>query len=68
MTTKESEKSVKEKLDDFLHEKNCLTDGLAFIEKKTGVNRLYICVGKNFETGLNFMCLLVGLRQVFTKA
>ena len=46
MTTKSSEKSVREKVDEFLHEKNYFTDGLEFVEKKTGVNRLYICLGK----------------------
>ncbi|XP_065059574.1 receptor expression-enhancing protein 5-like [Rhopilema esculentum] len=45
MTSKVDEKSIREKLDEFLHQKNYLTDGLEFVEKKTGVNRLYICIG-----------------------
>ena len=53
MTTKVEEKSVREKVEEFLHKKNYFTDGLEFIEKNTGVNRLYVCLGKldwpNFE-------------------
>ena len=54
MTTKVEEKSVREKVEEFLHKKNYFTDGLEFIEQKTKVNRLYICLGKlkhwpNFE-------------------
>lgn len=46
MTGKANEKSIREKIDEFLHEKNYFTDGLELIEKNTGVNRLYICLGK----------------------
>ena len=46
MTEKASEKSVREKIDEFLHEKNYFTNGLELIEKNTGVDRLYICLGK----------------------
>jgi len=45
MTTKVEEKSVREKVEEFLHKKNYFTDGLEFIEQKTKVNRLYICLG-----------------------
>lgn len=40
--------SVKEKLEIFLNEKNWFTDGLRFVEEKSGVPRLYLiggCVG-----------------------
>ena len=46
MVSKTDEKSVREKLDEILHQKNFVTDGLEFVEKKTGVNRLYIVLGK----------------------
>ena len=46
MSTKVNEKSLRQKVDEFLHEKNYFTDGLEFVEKNTGVNRLYICAGK----------------------
>ena len=39
-------KTVRQKLEQFLNEKNYFTDGLAFIESKTGVNRLYLFAGK----------------------
>lgn len=41
-----SDKSIKEKVHEFLHQKNYFTDGLAFVETKTGVNRLYLFGGK----------------------
>ena len=50
MASKTDEKSVREKLDEILHQKNYVTDGLEFVEKKTGVNRLYIVLGK-YEDG-----------------
>jgi len=37
--------SVKEKLTEFLYQKNYFTDALAFLESKTGVNRLYLFGG-----------------------
>lgn len=46
MSAKANEKSVRQKIEDFLNEKNRFTDGLAFIETKTGVNRLYLTLGK----------------------
>jgi receptor expression-enhancing protein 5/6 len=40
-----NDKPIKEKLLDFLNSKNYFTDGLAFAESKTGVNRLYLFGG-----------------------
>eukprot|EP00794_Sanderia_malayensis_P009758 gene9758-10757_t len=54
---KSDEKSIREKMDEFLQQKNCFTDGLAFVESKTGVNRLYICLG---FTALLALYLVVG--------
>lgn len=39
------DKSLKEKVDEFLSEKNYFTDALAFLEAKSGVNRLYLFAG-----------------------
>lgn len=39
------EESIKQKVQAFLQEDNHFTKGLAFIEKKTGVNRLYLFGG-----------------------
>jgi len=40
-----TDKPLKEKLTEFLNSKNYFTDALAFLESKTGVNRLYIFGG-----------------------
>jgi len=39
------DKTLKEKVDEFLNDKNYVTDALAFLEAKTGVNRLYLFGG-----------------------
>ncbi|XP_057307763.1 receptor expression-enhancing protein 5-like [Hydractinia symbiolongicarpus] len=44
MTTKK-DKTVRQKVEEFLNEENHFTNGLAFVEKKTGVNRLYLFGG-----------------------
>jgi len=41
--------SVKEKVTAFLQEDNHFTRGLAFVEQKTGVNRLYLFGGKKLR-------------------
>lgn len=38
----------KSKLDEALHEKNCVNDVLEKIETKTGVKRLHIALGKRW--------------------
>ena len=58
-----SDKSIKEKLDEFLHQKNYFTDGLAFVETKTGVNRLYLFAGK-FDFKVRLFVSHVFLRYV----
>lgn len=45
MSATESINTGKEKLDNWLHEKNFFTDALDKIEKKTGVKRLYLFLG-----------------------
>jgi len=40
-----TDKPIKEKITEFLNTKNYFTDALAFLESKTGVNRLYLFGG-----------------------
>jgi len=40
-----TDKPIKEKVTEFLNTKNYFTDALAFLESKTGVNRLYLFGG-----------------------
>lgn len=52
MASSETINTGKEKLDNWLHEKNYFTEVLDKVEKKTGVKRLYIFLGNsiNFVT------------------
>ena len=47
MSTSETISTGKEKLDNWLHQKNYFTDVLEKIEQKTGVKRIYQFLGSN---------------------
>ena len=47
MSTSETLNTGKEKLDNWLHQKNYFTDVLEKIEQKTGVKRIYQFLGNN---------------------
>lgn len=54
MSTSETINSGKEKLDNWLHEKNYFTDALDKVEKKTGVKRIYIFLGNFIKYATQF--------------
>lgn len=59
------DKPIKEKLLEFLNSKNYFTDGLAFAEEKTGVNRVYLFGGC---VALLALYLVVGYASGFIVA
>ena len=52
MAASETLNTGKEKLDNWLQEKNFFTDVLEKVESKTGVKRIYIFLGKNLVVGV----------------
>ena len=55
MAASETLNTGKEKLDNWLQQKNFFTDALEKVESKTGVKRIYIFLGKNLVVGV-FLC------------
>lgn len=52
MAASETLNTGKEKLDNWLQQKNFFTDVLEKVESKTGVKRIYIFLGKNLVVGV----------------